>query len=183
MIKTKSIFIKVILSLSVLVLIISGCASDENNRPTSANDVSSFIVQVYPASGAVDISPSSTMWIKFSQSMDTASVMNNFYYSGGAGMRNWMDSTDYYGGMGHMTMGMNDRMMDWIDSIRISGAFSWNNAFDSCEFIPDSLMRSNTDYMMLMYENGMNNHGGGMMNHGAGGYHTYQFTTGAGNGM
>ncbi len=181
--KKQNFYTIFILMISVFALLATGCSDDENNEIFSGNDISSFIVSIYPPVGATDVSPSSSMWIKFSEPMDTISVMNNFYYSGGANMHEWMDSTNLYGGMGHMNMGMNNHMMNWIDSIQIPGTYSWNNAFDSCEFIPDSIMLTNTEYMMFMYEDGIMNHRGEMMNlnHDDNGYHTYQFITGEGN--
>ncbi len=180
--KSKTTLTLLILSFSIVTLFVVGCSDDDNNVVDSSNNITSFIVSVSPLAGSTSVSTSSTMSIKFSQTMDTSSFMDNFHFSGGTEMHEWMDSSNFYGGMGQMNMAMNNHMMNWMDSIQMPGTFNWNNNFDSCEFIPDSTMMANRDYMMLMFEGGMMNQGGGMMNmnHGDDGYHMYQFMTGGG---
>ncbi len=180
--KFNTFFVLLVLSVSMITLFFLGCSDNNNNGILTDNNNASYVVSVFPSAGSTDISTNTAMSIKFSQPMDTSSFMNNFHFSGGTEMHEWMDSSNFYGGMGQMNMGMNTLMMNWMDSIQITGTFNWNNNFDSCEFMPDSTMLSNTDYMMLMYEGGMMNQSGGMMqmNHGDDGYHTYQFMTGGG---
>ncbi len=175
--KSKATLTFLILSISIITLLFVGCS--DNNNEILTDNTSSYIVSVFPTAGSTAISTNTSMSIKFSQPMDTSSFMNNFHFSGGAEMHEWMDSSNFYGGMGQMNMGMNDHMMIWMDSIQMPGTFNWNNNYDSCEFIPDSIMMTNTDYMMFMYEGGMMNQSGGMMqmNHGDDGYHMYQFMT------
>ncbi len=177
--KFKSINLLVLVLILVIAFI--GCDDDHDDMMTN-DEVSSFIVSVFPNAGSTAISTDTTMSIKFSQSMDTTSFMDNFHFSGGDEMHDWMDSLSHHtGGMGGMGMVDMEHMMNMMDSIKISGVFHWNNNFDSCEFIPDSTMMSNRDYMMFMDENNMMSHDSSMMgmnmNHSDDGFHQNHFTT------
>lgn len=79
-----------------------------------------------------------------------------------------------------MSMEHMDHLMEWMDSVNMSGEFHWNEAMDSCEFVPESGMMANREHMILMYEGDMIGHGGGMMggNHSSIEYSEYHFTTG-----
>jgi hypothetical protein len=84
--------------------------------------------------------------------MDTLSVMNHMYLSGGPDMGTWMDSLKHSGGMhGGMGMGMSwGPMMHWLDSIHVPGQFHWNGTMDSCDFIPGRTLDHMADYMLIM---------------------------------
>lgn len=137
------------------------------------------IVAVWPADGSTDVSPSTTVGIRFNMPMDTLSVMLSFRLSGGSMMEEWMDSSDHHGHMGGGMMDM-DQMMEWMDSIGHGGHFDWCEEMDSCVFIPDSLCMPSTEYMIFMHGDMMG--GNGMMmdmedlEHEG---HMFHFTTGS----
>jgi len=166
-----------ILLLALLAFI--GCG---DNNDTIANNGSDNIAvaAVYPADGSTDVSSAASLAIKFTGPVDTFSVMHNMYLIGGQQMHQWRDSLDHYGGFGMMNMGMQAHMINWLDSIEVSGQFNWNTALDSCRFVPDSGLSLNNDYLCLYYEGGMMGRHGGMMggaDHGDSGYHMFGFTT------
>ncbi len=138
------------LMLAALIVFIAGC-SDDAHDITGNNSVGSpKILSVSPADESTNVPIGSLISIKFDMAMDSLSVMNSFYFSGGDDMHDWMDSLNFYqnmGGMGNM-MDM-DHMMDWMDSIHISGEFQWNESMDSCQFTPGTMM-SNTEYLIYM---------------------------------
>lgn len=176
--KMALIVLAVVAALSVLMLI-DGCSNDDDST-SPIGDTDLQVVRVTPSDGSTDVSTDEPITIKFSGPVDTSSIMQNFHFAGGMAMHEWRDSLDNYGGFGMMGMGHMDHMMSWMDSIEFAGEFHWNNVMDSCEFIPDSAMHPNTDYLCLLYEGGMRGHHGGMMgggDHGDSGYHMYQFTT------
>lgn len=165
-----------------LLLVTIGCSDDE--QPTTPEESAEIQIQsVAPPDGAQGVSPSAAISIKFSGPVDTMSIMNNFHFVGGDPMHQWRDSLDHFGGFGMMGMGHTNHMMTWMDSIHLGGEFHWNETMDSCEFWPDSLMSSDTDYLCLLNEGGMRGHNGGMMGgeqHEDSGYHMFQFTVGSG---
>ncbi len=179
--KSTQVLITMFLLLAILI-IAAGCDDGNDSMMSGDNSTSStsLIAAVYPTEGATDVSRSSSVSVKFSKPMDTLSVMDNFHLTGGEDMLLWMDSTIQYGGLGHMTMSNMNHMMNWMDSISITGTFQWNDLMDSCEFIPESDMMANQEYMILMCEGEMMNHGGmmGGGDHGDDEYHTYHFRTG-----
>lgn len=172
-----------ILLLMLLIILFSyiGCSNNHSGMTTS-NSASSLITKIYPSNGATDVSISSSINVVFNGQMDTMSVMNNFHITYGDKMHEWIDSVTQFGGMGNMNMGQMNQMMDWMDSIHVSGEFHWNNKMDSCEFIIPDEMIPGTDYMILMNDNNMMFHNGNTMNmhmnHGDDGFHQYYFTTG-----
>ena len=176
--RSVSSIILIILA-GILIIAMVGCSNDDDNNIAGNNNTQGAILSVYPADGSVNVAPSTPIAVKFSEPMDTTSVMNNFYLSHGEDMHMWMDSASHYGGMGHMSMNNMNHMMNWMDSIDVGGTFHWNDTQDSCEFIPDSGFMSNEEYMIMMYEGGMERHGGGMMmDHNDEEYHQYHFMTG-----
>jgi hypothetical protein len=160
------------------VLYVAGCSKDDNATAPTV-DTELRILRVTPADGSTGVSEDAPITIKFSGPVSTSTITHNFYFAGGEMMHEWRDSLDNYGGFGMMGMGHMDHMMDWMDSIEIAGEFHWNDVMDSCEFVPDSALHPNTDYLCLLYESGMRGPHGGMMgggDHGDSGYHMYQFT-------
>lgn len=170
------------MSLSILVLAAMGlgCGDDHHNMMSNNSGTGGAILRVYPADGATNVPMSAAIAVKFNRKMDTISVMNNLRLMGGGEMHEWMDTAAHHGGMGHMSMRDMDHMMNWMDSIAMGGAFSWNQAIDSCEFVPTAGMLANQEHMIFMYEGGMMDHNGGMMgsNHTDDQYHSYHFMTG-----
>ena len=137
------------------IIFLVGCY-DENpvSNDTTLDDFDfPTILGVDPVNGASGVDRNSSYIIRFSDSMDTASVTSNCYLSGGSDMRQWMDSVSHMNGMGGMN-GMgdpdHDHMMDWMDSISYSGHFEWNNNLDSCVFYPDSMLGPNTEHMLYI---------------------------------
>ncbi len=173
----KLIFITI--ALVTLLVFAFGCDNDHHNAMSNSG-VSTAILRVYPNDGEVGVSTSASIAVKFNRKMDTLSVMNNLHLMEGAGMHMWMDTTAHHGGMGNMTMGDMDHMMNWMDSIAMPGSFSWNATLDSCEYTPASGMMSNEEHMIFMDEGGMMDHNGGMMgpHHAGDQYHSYHFMTG-----
>jgi hypothetical protein len=165
-------------------LVVAGCSN--NNDVTSSGEdsggeTSLAVAAVYPLDGSTGVPTSASVSIKFTDAVDTNSVMRNMYFSGGQPMLIWRDSLTHYGGFGMMHTGMRSHMMAWMDSIQYGGEFHWNGALDSCEFVPDSIAPG-TQYLCLLYEDGMMGHHGGMMGGmGSGsssGYQMFGFTTG-----
>lgn len=163
-----------------LAFLSAGCGGDHGDMMSSGGDPDRLVTKVYPADGAVGIPTNSAIAIKFAGPMDTMSVMNNLRISFGQDMHDRMDPATHSGGMGHMSMEHMDHLMEWMDSVNMSGEFHWNEAMDSCEFVPESGMMANREHMILMYEGDMIGHGGGMMggNHSSIEYSEYHFTTG-----
>ena len=139
----------------IATFLLLGCY-DEN--PVSDDEFLDFsdyptILEVTPEDGATGIDRYSSFTIRFSDGMDTSSVISNCYLSGGTGLRQWMDSASHHGGTGGMHGGadsLHDRMMDWMDSTSCTGRFDWNHDYDICTFYPDSAMHANTEYMIYI---------------------------------
>jgi len=108
------------------------------------------VVSVIPHDGSVGVARTSSLTIVFDMPMDTGSVGGNFHLSGGDAMLLWMDSLNHHLGMGGMGMMDMDHMMDWMDSIQQNGELRWNHGMDTCEFVPDSAMMPDANYMMLL---------------------------------
>jgi hypothetical protein len=181
----KTVLITGAFLLLIAGVIFIGCSSSDN--PTTNNNGSQDITlaRVYPNDGSTGVVPSTEISMRFSGPMDTISVDHNFHLAGGPAMMEWRDSLENYGGFGMMGMGMQNHMMDWMENIHTPGEFHWNDSQDSCDFIPDSDLMHDADYICLFYEDGMQGHGGGMMGgmmggatSGGSGYEMTGFTTG-----
>lgn len=151
------------IAIASLAFLSVGCEDDHGNMMSADNNSNTLITNVYPVDLASGISTSSSIAVTFSAPVDTVSVMRNLYLSGGDEMLRWMDSAAHHGGVGHMSTRDMDDMMNWMDSIAMPGTITWNEAMDSCEFVPASGMLANREYMIFMYEGGMMDHNGGMM--------------------
>jgi hypothetical protein len=135
-----------------------GCSDNSVSTQGGSGNVSQapVVTASYPADGQTNVATASTISLQFDMPMDSLSVDHQFYFAGGSAMHDWIDSLDYYMGMGGMG-GMHGHMMDmghmmnWLDTIEISGSFHWNNAGDSCWFVPDSSLMADQDYMMFLY--------------------------------
>ena len=179
----KTLMFGIMTLISIIALIAVGCSDDETGNPASSNDDTGATVEIAritPADGSTAVATTASISVKFTGPVDTNSVMQNMYLAGGNPMHEWRDSLNHYGGFGMMGSGMQDHMWNWMDSIHLAGDYHWNNALDSCEFFPGDTLMPNTEYLVLMYEGGMNDHHGGMMggsNHGDSGYHMFSFTT------
>lgn len=169
---------------AVLVIglfLFTGCDNDNDDVMSNSDSGIVSVAAVYPADGVTNVSTSAAVAIKFTGPVDTMSVMENLHLAGGQAMHEWRDSVSHHGGFGMMHMNMEDHMMDWMDSIHTPGDFHWNSTRDSCEFVADSALMANTEYLCLLFEGGMHDSHGGMMgdaNHNDNGYHIYGFTTG-----
>lgn len=137
--------------LAIAALWFFGC-DDDDHGPMHGDNISQSpqIVSVFPEDNATDVSTTASISIKFDSPMDTSSVMDGFHYSGGLQMHDWMDTLEHYSSMGMMDM---NHMMNWMDSIEHHGQFHWSENMDSCEFVPDSPMEPDTEYMILIYGN------------------------------
>lgn len=162
-------------------LALVGCSNDDDNKIVNTGSDTVAIESIYPADGSTNVSTTASIAIKFSGPVDTASVINNLFLSGGQSMQIWRDSLDHYGGFTMMNMGMESHMMSWMDSIQTPGDMHWNSTLDSCEFMPDSSLMNNTEYLCLLNESAMQGNHGSIMggaNHGDDGFHMFGFTTG-----
>lgn len=162
-------------------LVLFGCSKSDDNKIVNTGSDTVAIESIYPADGSTNVSTAALIAIKFTGPVDTASVMNNLFLAGGQSMQTWRDSLEHYGGFTMMSMGMEGHMMSWMDSIQTPGDVYWNGALDSCEFMPDSSLMNNTEYLCLLNEGAMQGHHGGMMggvDHGDSGFHMYGFITG-----
>lgn len=163
------------------LLLLAGCSNDDHDMMSQSSTNSLSIASIFPSDGATGISTSASVAIKFTEPVDTMSVMQHLHLAGGQPMHEWRDSLSHYGGFGMMSMGMEDHMMNWMDSIHTPGEFHWNGTQDSCEFVPDAALMDSTEYLCLLNEGSMHDSHGGMMgggNHHDSGYHMYEFTTG-----
>ncbi len=161
-----------------LIALLAGCGNDDKAL-SPETDSAPELARIIPQDGASGVEPQSSIHLKFTMPMDTGSVRENFFLTGGPRMHEWMDSANYYGGFDHMGMNQRNHMMEWIDSIHVAGEFRWNEPMDSCEFMPALSMDQGAEYMILMYEDGMMDRDGRQMDMGQGndGYHSYHFTT------
>lgn len=162
----KSAAIPAVIVLSfALVLMTNGCNSSGDNKVNNPETDTGrpLTVRVSPASGAAGISTNATIAIAFSEPMDTLSVMSRFYFTGGSSMQMWMDSMDHSGGGGHESHHQDpNRMTTLMDSLQLRGHFVWNGRLDSCDFVPDSLFRPGTSYMVQI-DAGMTSADGNIM--------------------
>lgn len=167
------------MSIFALFAVGLGCGHDHNDMISPDNGVGGAILRVYPVEGAINVSTSASIAVKFNRAMDSISVMSNFHLSGRTEMFEWMDSMTLHGGIGHMSMLDRDHLMDWMGSIAMPGTFSWNEAMDSCEFVPSTGMFANQEYMIYMDEGEMMGHNGGMIGFDDidDQYHSYHFMT------
>jgi hypothetical protein len=170
-----------ITALAVAIFTLAGCSDDDHDMLSNNDTGIVSIAAAYPADGSTNVSTATVFALKYTGPVDTMSVMQNFRLAGGQSMHEWIDSLEHHGGFGMMNMNMEQQMMNWMDSIQITGEFHWNGILDSCEFMPDSTLMSSTDYLCLLFEGGMRDSHGGMMggaSHNDDGYHMYSFTTG-----
>lgn len=173
------------LSTAAILLIIAGstfigCDSGGHDMISDPGNGIVAIASISPADGATGVSTSTSVAITFTGPVDTMSIMKNFHVAGGQAMYEWRDSLSYHGGFGMMNMGMQDHMMAWMDSIQTPGVYNWNEDLDWCEFVPDSALMADADYLCLLYEGDMRDRHGNMMggsNHQDDGYHMFLFST------
>lgn len=159
----------ILLVAGLLTLYVASCNSGDNPATGDSSTSAPKVVATYPADGSSGVPVNTPISLVFSQPMDTASVRTGFHFAGGQPMMIWMDSLGHYAGMGHMGGGMGgmdhddiQRMLDWMDSIQVPGAFEWGFDLDSCRFIPDSTLAGGTSYLMFLYGNVMGEAGGMM---------------------
>ena len=124
-------------------------------RPTHLDDyVGQFeppiILDIDPEDGAGDVDRNSGVIIRFSQTMDTASVSANCFVIGGSEMRQCLDSLSHAHGGGYAGDCPDSCMMNWLDTVCCEGQFHWNGSLDSCVFQPDSVLRANEDHMVYL---------------------------------
>lgn len=155
-------------------------ADNDGGKAPTGGDVAPGLVAVHPSNGAIDHPVNNSIGFRFSTPMNTQSVMANLRLVGGNDMHAWMDSLENHGDMGGMggMMYMNF-MRDWMDSICEPGEFEWCDEMDSCEFIPDSTMDHDCEYMIMMEPGSMMSHDGMTMDSTGchGDFLMYHFTT------
>jgi hypothetical protein len=133
------------------VVLLGGCSSDSNTIGNQFTGAAPSVAAVSPADGAINVSRTTTIGMRFTTPMDTNSVMGAFHLAGGPEMGLWMDSVGHHQGMmggGMMNMG---HMMQWMDSIEYHGQWHWNANRDSCWFAADSMLVPNADHMIYLY--------------------------------
>jgi hypothetical protein len=133
----------------LLVFTLTGCSDDE--RPTSQSDSQVQIIAVTPADGQQNVSRDIAISLVFDMPMDTMSVMSGFHLSGGEQMHEWMDSLEHHHSMGNMGVTGMGHMIDWLEEFECDGLFHWDEGMDSCEFIPDSMLLSESEYMIFLF--------------------------------
>jgi len=147
-----------IISITMLAIfaISYGCRDHHGGMMSTNGIAENVVLRVYPVDGSTDVPPSTTVAVKFSRKMDSVSVMKNL----------------------HIVVG--GEMYIWMDTIEIAGTYRWNDAMDSCEFMPTAGMDINQEHMIFMDERGMMQHHDVMMgsNHNDEQYHFYHFITG-----
>lgn len=150
--------IAVLVAAGLLTIYIAGCNSSDSPVSGNSTDVAPKVVATYPADGATGVAVDAPISLVFNGPMDTSSVRMGFHFAGGQVMMAWLDSLGQFGGMGHMGghMGGMDpddiqHMMNWMDSIQVTGTFEWGHSLDSCRFVPDSSLTHGTSYLMFLY--------------------------------
>lgn len=155
-------------------------AYDNGGKAPSGGDVAPALVAVHPSDGATDHPAAGSIGFRFSTPMNTQSVSANLRLVGGEDMHAWMDSLEQHGDMGGMGgMMFLSFMHDWMDSICVPGELEWCDEMDSCEFIPDSTMDHDCEYMIMMEPGSMMSHDGMTMDSAGchGDFLMYHFTT------
>jgi len=155
----KSIILLVSFFISAL-MVISSCTMNDNPMNTNGN----WFVQFSPANNSQDVSANEIIKLTFAKSVDPKIIEANFVLISKKDMNDSMCpiSKD----MGHSDMGdamSNMGMMEHLkDAHHIKGKFNWNSDSTMCEFIPDSGLDYNMDYMMFA-DSGMVKHMENMM--------------------
>jgi len=134
--------------LSVLTGLTAGCSQQSSSpmRPSSPS-----VLQVAPADGATAVRLDAGVQLSFGVAVDRSAVERGFHLISEANMTGPCpdSSMGTHGSMDNI-MG-NPSMLAHMDAVHAThGGFSWNAAGTSCTFMPDSLMRPETHYMMHM---------------------------------
>jgi len=155
-----------VFALSLFVIAIVGCS----NRSSQPMAPAAPLLRASPADGASSVRLDAAVILDFGTAVDRATVESGLHLMAESDMLGECPDSAM-GTHGTMDAIMNDpRMLRHMDQVHATrGAFSWNGTGTVCTFTPDSLMRSQTRYMihmsgaMLEMMRGM----GGMMGGGA----------------
>lgn len=143
--------IRILLFVAAAATLFSIACYKEN--PVSDDYLGQFeppiIFDIEPENGAGDVDRNSGVIIRFSETMDTASVSANCYLVSGNEMRQWLDSLSHSRG-GQSGDCPDSCLMNWLDTICCEGQFHWNGSLDSCVFQPDSSLRAQSDHMVYL---------------------------------
>lgn len=158
------------------ISMIIGCGTQSSAPETQPAAV------VTPSDGSTDIPIDAAIKIVFVKPADRAVVERSFRLISAHDMADTLCPTSRMMGHGDMMRAMSDSaMMHHLDSQhRTAGRISWNTNNTQCTFMPDSALRSGTQYMIHMGGDmttmmaGMGAGSGGMMGGGmmSGGHST-----------
>lgn len=149
--KSSALLINIFL-VAVAVVFAVGACYEENpvTDPYFEDFEIPTITGVTPENGSSGVDRNTALNLSFSGPMDTATVTENLYLTGGNGMRQWMDSLGHMQGGGHSGDCDAECMIRWLDSISYSGQLYWNDNLDSCTFQPDSPLMADEDHMLFI---------------------------------
>jgi len=134
--------------LSLLVLATAGCSQRTTNSMAPAP---SSVLQVVPADGATEIRLDAGVTLDFGVAVDRAAVESGFRLLSEVDMTGSCPDS-FMAAHGSMDAVMNEPVtLAHMDAVHATpGTFSWNGAGTACTFMPDSLMRPQTRYMLHM---------------------------------
>lgn len=135
----KQIKILGVLTVVAALLLLGGCTQDKVVSPST----NSFILSINPLDQATEVPVTTSIQVVFAFPMDTASVEANFCLVGGEKMYEVMDSLQ------HSRMDYR-HMLEWMHQFSRSGHLRWNSYRDSCVFLPDSMLKHHSQYMIYM---------------------------------
>ncbi|MBI5645616.1 MAG: hypothetical protein HY962_01685 [Ignavibacteriae bacterium] len=172
----------VIVPMFLFVLVFAVGCKDASNPSASkmADPITAGFMTVFPSDNAVDVPADVPITMIFTTAVDRDAVERNFHLVSERMMPDSM--CGMRGDMPHGSMngGMMDTLMQGHTMAKgaMTGTFRWSANGTRCDFIPDSLMTSETAYyihmdadMVAMMREKMGDvgmhQGGGMMNHGS----------------
>ncbi len=145
----RKIILQIFLVISALMVISSCTTINDNNNPMNPNG--NWFVQFSPANNTENVSINDKIILTFAKAVDPQIIESNFVL---ISQKDMNDSICPMGNdMGHSDMGnamMNMDIMKHLKDVhRTKGKFNWNSDSTMCEFIPDSSMDYNMEYMMF----------------------------------
>lgn len=136
----------------VLIAILIGTITGCSKRTTSMmQPAPAAALKSIPADGATAVRLDAGVSLDFGVAVDRDAVENGFHLVSEADMSGACPD-GYMPAHGSMDAVMSDpTMLEHMDAYHATaGSFSWNDAGTVCTFMPDTLMRAQTRYMMHM---------------------------------
>ncbi|TAL68190.1 MAG: hypothetical protein EPN82_12405 [Bacteroidetes bacterium] len=146
----KSILMLCSLVISAM-LVITSCSMNDN----PANSVSNWFLKFSPANNDESVQVNDRIKLTFAKSVDPKIIEQNFVLISQKDMNDTLCPISKDMGHSDMENAMNNiGMMEHLKDVHhIKGKFSWNSDSTICEFIPDSSLDYNMEYMMFVDQN------------------------------